>query len=168
MKGDRILFDIHKGGHSLIWVADDLEVSFDMHRFPGYADAPPELQQAARHGVKQKIADAAAIGYAKPDGSIARPTVAEKFAAMRAVADRLPEWNADRGESMSPVTFEAVSRYQSASGKTLTRERWEGLTKEQRASIAKLPGVMKHAADIRAERSAPETVAAAEAILDEM
>lgn len=167
---NRIIFDLHKNGDALIWMHDNAEVTFDMNAIPGFANAPEFLRKCAIHGVKQKIADAGALSYVQPDGSVRRPTVAEKFAEMQAVADRLAcgEWNAERGETQTGLTFEAVKRYQAERGKELTPEKWASLTKEQRASIGKLPGVLEHIAAIRAERAKPEDVAAAAGMLEDL
>lgn len=117
------------------------------------------LDYAKMHGLNQTIGDAAALDIKEEGGTMRRPTVAEKFAAMQARIDNLKEhgWNAPRAESTggfdASVFREAFARVTgkdvaAATGacKTLTVEQVKVLRKEPRMAAAMLT--------IRAERAA--------------
>lgn len=60
----------------------------------------PEMQRRAMfHGIEQKLRDAGALSIQEVNGRMVRPSVAMKFDAVAAVAERLiaGEWNLPRG-----------------------------------------------------------------------
>lgn len=132
---------------------------------------PSVLTQAAMHGIGQKLVDAAALSRNPENGQAA--SVAEKYAAIKAVADRLNAggaWNTERGEGVARggLLFAAMSRLYpgkfadaeafgqwTATMATASKSTQKSVEAALRASAKVAPVI----ATIRAEREA-QTVAA--------
>jgi hypothetical protein len=118
---------------------------------------------AAYHGLKQKVADAAAM----PKSDNATPAM--KLAAMQQVADQLAngDWsvrgNGD-GEGKAPagirfnayalfVERTAASRGISAPSRDVIRARWDGWDKKQQIAVAAQPDIAAIINELRAAKS---------------
>ena len=113
--------------------------------------------EAIMHGLKQKIGDAAAIGRNPETGRSA--TLSDKYAAMRAVAERLRagSWNAERGEGGAPaggLLFAALVRmYAGKKSDDDIRAFLAGKDDKQKAALRKNPRVAEIIEEIKAERA---------------
>ena len=113
--------------------------------------------EAIMHGLKQKIGDAAAIGRNPETGRSA--TLSDKYAAMRAVAERLRSgaWNAERGEGGAPaggLLFAALVRmYAGKKSDDAIRAFLAGKDDKQKAALRKNPRVAEIIEEIKAERA---------------
>lgn len=102
-------------------------------------------QQAMMHGLKQKIADAAALSRNPDTGASA--TIGDKFAAMREVRDRLAsgQWNKTRdGESgggAGGLLFRALCEYKPTTPPAQLREWLAGKDKAEQAKLRKVPAI---------------------------
>lgn len=123
------------------------------------------LWQAAAHGLKQKLVDAAAISRNTDTGQSA--TVADKFEAVKEVYDRLlaGEWNKRRGDGEGSGSL--LLRALLVMKPEKTREQLEtylsGLTKAQQAALRANPKV---AAVIETLRVKPAAGVDTDAMLD--
>lgn len=118
----------------------------------------PEIQQMAMlHGLKQKLVDAAAISRNPDNGQPA--SVADKFAAVKKVADRLMsaegQWNEGRGAANegAPKSNDVLLRamMQMTGNSEVYMKDWLGnKTKEQRAALKKNPKVAAIIAELQA------------------
>lgn len=115
------------------------------------------VHAAAMHGFKQKLVDAAAISRNPDTGASA--TVADKFAAVNAVYQRLlaGEWNAKRGEggaSAGSLLFRALVRvYPNKTAEEL-RGFIDGLDKSKQAALRANPKIAPVIEAIKAEDAA--------------
>lgn len=118
------------------------------------------IEQAALHGLKQKIVDAAALSRNPDTGRSA--TAADKYNAMREVFSRLlaGEWNKTRGDGTGTggLLFAALCRLYSAKTPEDIRAFLEGKTAAEQAALRKNPKVAGVIEEIKAERAkdAPE------------
>ena len=135
-------------------------------------------QRAAFHGMKQRIADAAAIARDQSTGQSATP--AEKYAAMKALADHYmtgtAEWSrrGEGGGGAKSITIEAIARVQGVDYATaedaVTRLAMRKFDNDRAAALrelAKSPKVQSAIAAIRAERI-PKSDINADALLTEL
>lgn len=110
--------------------------------------------QAMMHGLKQKLCDAAAISRNPETGKPA--TIADKYAAVRAVYDRLlsGEWNARReGSGGSTLLLRALVALYPARTAEALRE-WLGkMDDAQKAALKLNPRVAAKIAELQAERA---------------
>ena len=129
--------------------------------------SPEIYKQAALHGLKQKLADAAAIARNPVNGATASPD--DKYAAVKLVFDRLTgpnaTWNAIREgveRNASPIFVRAVAE---ATGKDIatTSVNIKAMTKEQQAALKKNVRIV----DIM-QRMEREAVAAAGNVGDDL
>ena len=120
------------------------------------------LRHAVMHGLKQKLVDAAAISRNPDTGRSA--TVADKYAAVREVYDRLlaGNWNKGRGEGSGSggaggLLFRALCRLYSGKTPEQIRTFLDGKGKEEQAALRKNPRVAAIIEEIKAEmeKSAP-------------
>lgn len=116
----------------------------------------PELQQTAMmHGLKQKLVDGAAIPRSLETGRAA--TIEEKFAAVKAIADRLTvenSWNAvarGTGEGGGGLLLRAIMRKYPVMGETRARAWLETKTDAQKTALRNDPAIATIIATIRAE-----------------
>lgn len=120
------------------------------------------LEQAALHGLKQKIVDAAALSRNPDTGRSA--TAADKYNAMREVFERIMvgEWNKARGDGSSTgsggLLFAALCRLYTTKTPEDIRAFLEGKTTAEQAALRKNPKVAGVIETIKAERAkdAPE------------
>jgi len=148
--GNRILFTVRDAG----------TITLDMARL-----SPEVLAYAAFHGMKQRIADAAAMSRNPDTGAPASP--ADKFAAMEALAAHYMsgtgEWatRVASGGAGKPsgLTLRAVADVQGLDIATM-RERIEGLAERKGTTpaallreLAKAPAVAKRIAELKAATS---------------
>lgn len=76
------------------------------------AALPVNIQQyGVIHGIKQKLVDSMAMGMETRDGKVYRPTIADKFAALRETANRLArgEWNEVREGPVGGLLYNAMA-----------------------------------------------------------
>ena len=113
------------------------------------------IRQAALHGLKQKICDAAAISR---DPETGRPASArDKYDAMAAVAERLlaGEWNAKRGDGTGAgaggLLARALVRFTGKSAGEI-REFLAAKTRAEHAALRANPKIATIIDEIRAER----------------
>ncbi len=103
--------------------------------------SPEILRQAALHGLKQKLVDAAAIARNPDNGATATP--ADKFAAVKAVYDRITRadgtWNANREGEVKQAggMFLRALMELTKKDKESVQLYLEGLSKEQVAAMKK-------------------------------
>ena len=130
-------------------------------------DLSPAIRDAAvMHGLKQKLIDAAAIARNPDTGATA--TIADKYAAVREVYDRITAtdgtatWNKVRGgegtgNAKGGLLVAAIVRI---TGKTrdAVLEYVDALSKEQVAALRKNPRVAEMIATIQSERAKTEGV----------
>ena len=112
------------------------------------------LTQALVHGLRQKLADAAAISRNIDTGASA--TVADKKAAVMAVAERLAggEWNkTTRETSGATMLADALARMKGCDVSDMVAFLADK-TEEQKAALAKNPRVAATILQIKAERAA--------------
>lgn len=120
-------------------------------------DLSPEIiAQAAMHGLKQKLVDAAAISRNPETGRPA--TVQDKFEAVKVVYDRLlsGSWNATRegGAPTGGLLLQALCRMYA--GRRTVEDLKAFLadkTDAEKAALRKNPRIAQHIADIRAEQA---------------
>ena len=121
------------------------------------------LEQAALHGLKQKIVDAAALSRNPDTGRSA--TAADKYNAMREVFERVlaGEWNKTRGDGTGTGTggllFAALCRLYTTKTAEEIRAFLDGKTTAEQAALRKNPKVAGVIEEIKAERAkgAPDT-----------
>ena len=119
------------------------------------------LRHAVMHGLKQKLVDAAAISRNPDTGRSA--TVADKFAAVREVYERLlaGKWNKGRGEGSGAgaggLLFRALCRLYSRKTPEQIRTFLAGRGRDEQAALRKNPRVSAIIEEIKAEmeKSAP-------------
>lgn len=148
--GNRITFNVRDAG----------EIVLDMSRL-----SPEVLAYAAFHGMKQRIADAAAMSRNPETGAPASPT--DKFAAMEALAAHYmsgtDEWalRVASGGAGKPsgLTLRALADVQGVDITTM-RERVDTLAERKGTTpaallreLAKAPAVAKRIAEMRATSS---------------
>lgn len=132
-------------------------------------------QHAMLHGLIQTIGDAAALSYKQPDGSIRRPTLAEKRAEManRIITLKTGVWSAAReaGAGSDPYTSMVVEAIANVTGKDAeaVRDFMAKLSVEEKRELRNAPAVQKEMAKIRLARAskAPSNDAAT-SILDRL
>lgn len=117
---------------------------------------PEILAQAALHGLKQKLVDAAAISRNPDTGKPATPE--DKWAAVMEVFNRItgsaPTWNKTRegGTGGSGgLLFRALCRLYPAKTPDALREYLDGKTEPEKTALRKNPRVAKVIEDIRLE-----------------
>jgi len=136
------------------------------------------LQRAAFHGMKQRIADAAAIARDQSTGQSASPT--DKYAAMKALADHYmtgtAEWSrrGEGGGGAKSITIEAIARVQGVDYATaedavnrLAMRKFDNDRAAALRELSKSPKVQSAIAAIRAERI-PKSDINADALLTEL
>jgi hypothetical protein len=118
-----------------------------------FAQLTPEmLAEAAAHGIKQKVGDAAAIERDEATGKSA--TAKDKFDAMRAVADSIVEgvWNRRGGgdgvSDLIAALVEVTKQPMEA-----VRAFVEGMSEDERKAMFKDPSVAPVIATIKAKRA---------------
>lgn len=132
----------------------------------------PIYAEAAMHGIKQKVNDAAAMSRNPETGQSA--TDADKVAAMREVMQRLlsGEWNAKRGdgESNSSLLLRAILRAYPEKNAEKVREWLKSRSDaEKKAMLEKNPAIKSAADAIRAEKVSNDVdVEALDAELDQL
>lgn len=110
-----------------------------------YIDLTPEMRHAAMlHGLKQKLVDAAAISRNPDTGASA--TVADKYAAVKEVYDRLltGQWNKPRGDGTSAeggLLYRALCKMQPGKPAEAIRAWLDARTKEEQAALRVNPAV---------------------------
>ena len=115
------------------------------------------VEQAALHGLKQKIVDAAALSRNPDTGRSA--TAADKYHAMREVLVRLlaGEWNKTRldgtGTGTGGLLFAALCRLYSAKTPEDIRAFLDGKTTAEQAALRKNPKIAAVIETIKAERA---------------
>lgn len=115
------------------------------------------IEQAALHGLKQKIVDAAALSRNPDTGRSA--TAADKYNAMREVLDRVMagEWNKARGDGSGTgsggLLFAALCRIYSSKDVAEIRAFLDGKTAAEQAALRKNPKVAGVIETIKAERA---------------
>lgn len=115
------------------------------------------LEQAALHGLKQKIVDAAALSRNPDTGRSA--TAADKYNAMREVLDRIMagEWNKARGDGSGTgaggLLFAALCRIYANKAAAEIRTFLDGKTAAEQAALRKNPKVAAVIETIKAERA---------------
>ena len=115
------------------------------------------LEQAALHGLKQKIVDAAALSRNPDTGRSA--TAADKYNAMREVFERVlaGEWNKARGDGSGTgaggLLFAALCRLYSGKTAEDIRAFLDGKTTAEQAALRKNPKVAGVIETIKAERA---------------
>ena len=120
------------------------------------------IEQAALHGLKQKIVDAAALSRNPDTGRSA--TAADKYNAMKEVLDRIMagEWNKARGDGSGTgaggLLFAALCRLYANKDAAEIRAFLDGKTAAEQAALRKNPKVAGVIEIIKAERvkAAPE------------
>jgi hypothetical protein len=117
---------------------------------------------AAAHGIKQKVADAGALG--------ANSTPADKYAAMKAVADRLAggEWDKARGDGSGAVAgliYRAFAQWavdmaklsgSAAPADTAIRAHYDGMDRKAQLALRNVPEIAAIMETLRAAK-APKT-----------
>ena len=119
------------------------------------------LRHAVMHGLKQKLVDAAAISRNPDTGRSA--TVADKYAAVREVYDRLlaGNWNKGRGEGSGSgagaggLLFRALCRLYSRKTPEQIRTFLAGKGRDEQAALRKNPRVSAIIEEIKAEMAEP-------------
>lgn len=115
------------------------------------------IEQAALHGLKQKIVDAAALSRNPDTGRSA--SVADKYNAMREVLERLlvGDWNKARGDGTGTgaggLLFAALCRLYSAKTPEAIRAFLDGKTAAEQAALRKNPKISAVIETIKAERA---------------
>lgn len=113
------------------------------------------IEQAALHGLKQKIVDAAALSRNPDTGRSA--TAADKYNAMREVLDRIMagEWNKARGDGTGAggLLFAALCRLYTIKTPEEIRAFLDGKTAAEQAALRKNPKVAGVIETIKAERA---------------
>lgn len=143
---------------------------------------PDVLKRAAFHGMKQRIADAAAMSRNPETGQPATPE--EKYEAMRALVEHYhsgtAEWSrrglSGSGAGVQSITLLAIARVKSveyadavAMVERLAARRTDGDRAEALRLLAKAADVQKAMLEIKAERLAAKgDETEAEALLDEL
>jgi hypothetical protein len=128
-------------------------------------------QQALFHGLKQKLVDAAAISRNPETGRSA--TVADKYAAVKAVYDRLliGQWNAPRGEGASGaggLLFRALCVMFEGKKEPHEVRAWlDGKTDAEQAALRKNDKVAAIIARIRPQAK-PDAAIDTDALLNEI
>ena len=134
-----------------------------------FSDLSDDIRHALMvHGLKQKIADAAAIPRDTETGRSA--TDAEKLAAMRAVAARINagEWAARAGDGSSAprsLLQRALERLYPTKAPEAIAAYVAGLTKQEQSALRMSPKVAPTIAGLKAE-SARATTLDTDALLD--
>lgn len=124
------------------------------------------LTQALMHGLKQKLVDAAAIARNQETGKSA--TVADKYEAVKAVADRLVAgaWNMPRAEGTGAggLLLRAMVQH---TGKTHEdiKTFLDGLTPEQQNALRRNPKIAAIIATLKPEAK-PNPAIDSDALLD--
>ena len=112
------------------------------------------LEQAALHGLKQKIVDAAALSRNPDTGRSA--TAADTYNAMKEVFERVlaGEWNKTRGDGTGAggLLFTALCRLYSAKTAEEIRAFLDGKTAAEQAALRKNPKIAAVIETIKAER----------------
>jgi hypothetical protein len=87
--------------------AEPRVVAFDVTQLPQNI-----REYAIIHGIKQKLVDSMAIGAGMVDGKFYRPTIADKFKALMATAERLGNgvWNEVREGPVGGLLYQAMAR----------------------------------------------------------
>ena len=116
-------------------------------------EVPPAIAQYALwHGLKQKLVDAAAISRNPETGRSA--TVADKYAAVKVVYDRLlaGEWNAPRGSGTGSggLLFRALCAEYPSKTPEVLREWLAGKSKAEQAALRKNPKIAMRIEELRA------------------
>lgn len=115
------------------------------------------VEQAALHGLKQKIVDAAALSRNPDTGRSA--TAADKYDAMREVFNRIlaGEWNKTRGDGSGTgaggLLFAALCRLYPAKTPEDIRAFLDGKTNAEQAALRKNPKIAAVIETIKAERA---------------
>lgn len=115
------------------------------------------IEQAALHGLKQKIVDAAALSRNPDTGRSA--TAADKYNAMKEVLDRIMagEWNKTRGDGSGTgaggLLFAALCRIYANKDAAEIRAFLDGKTAAEQAALRKNPKVAGVIETIKAERA---------------
>lgn len=113
------------------------------------------IEQAALHGLKQKIVDAAALSRNPDTGRSA--TAADKYNAMREVFQRVlaGDWNKARGDGTGSggLLFAALCRLYTVKTPEDIRAFLEGKTAAEQAALRKNPKVAAVIETIKAERA---------------
>ncbi len=137
--------------------------------------APTIIEQGLMHGLKQKLVDAAAISRNPDTGRSA--TVADKYDAVREVADRLlaGEWNKTReggaGSGVSLLLAALTRMYDGRKTKDEVVAFLDGKTDAEKAALRASPKVAPIIAEIKLEREAAKPAAKSvdtDAMLDEL
>lgn len=114
------------------------------------------IEQAALHGLKQKIVDAAALSRNPDTGRSA--TAADKYNAMKEVLDRIMagEWNKARGDGSGTgaggLLFAALCRLYTVKTAEEIRAFLDAKTAAEQAALRKNPKVAAVIETIKAER----------------
>ena len=125
-------------GKQIEWTWEDGKTStFSLDELPSEL-----IEQAALHGLTQKLSDA----YA------GKKTVREARDAWADVAAALRSGNWNRKGGVSGIWIEALAR---AAGVELAQaqEKWAAMSDEERAAIRKHPGVKKAKLELELERA---------------
>lgn len=129
--------------------------------------------RAIIHGIVQKVSDAAALGK--------DATPSDKFAAMRAVADRLiaGNWNKPAGETGAPVQGliwqayrEVMQSLAAKAKKTVSdddlRVKYDAKSRADQLALRTNPEIAKVIERIKSERQTNSTVVDTDALLAEL
>lgn len=147
----------------------------------GFADLTDDIKMRAMvHGFVQKVSDAAAMPKADlPADPVEAAKV--KFAAMKAVADRLIEgdWSKRSGDGSGPVAgviyraFEQWAMEKAAKAKkTITAEQvrttYDAKSRAEQLALRSVPEIAKIIEQLKAERGAAASKVDTSALLDEL
>lgn len=155
--GDRLMLEFGNNDHYLTIAVSEL--------------SPDMVIQAALHGLKQKLCDAAAISRDPDTGRSA--TVEDKYRAVRVVFDRISagEWNATRaggeGTGAGGLLFRALRRLYPQRTEQQLVDYLAGKTKAEQAALRLNPKVAAIIDTIKAE-SAKTSSIDTDALLDDL
>jgi hypothetical protein len=117
--------------------------------------SPQLLKEAALHGLKQKLADGAALKRDEVTGRAA--SIDDKFQAVKAIFDRLTgpaaSWNAiaRTGEGSGGLLFRAILRLYPKMGAVRAKAWLDGKTDKEKAALRVTPQVAAMIDTLRAE-----------------
>lgn len=137
---------------------DAMTVTFNVPGFDPLIIAatalPTDVQRyATLHGINQTCGDAAAIEYTQPDGTVRKPTMAEKYRAIADRAERLQTaWKSESGGGEdASLLVEALMMLSGADRETVEFE-VAAMSAEERREIARDPTVGYRILEIRRNR----------------
>jgi len=138
---------------------EDATISIDVEKL-----ADEIRERAMLHGLVQKISDAAALGK--------DATPSDKYAAMKAVADRLVdgEWKQSRGEGAAPVAgiiFRAFSQWVHDKAKAAKKDAptmeairtvYDGKTRAEQLALRNVAEIAAIIETLKADRAPKQSV----------